>query len=652
MCGISGAWGLGKLDFATLRRFNDALAHRGPDSGGIWIDREIDAALGHRRLSILDLSPAGNQPMAYAGGRYRIAFNGEIYNFIELRGELMAKGHTFASTSDTEVLLAAYAEWGEAMLDRLNGMWAFALIDRQERSLLIARDRFGVKPLYFLQRGAQIVFASELKAFLQLEGFDAKLDRDYAATFLREPMSVESLETTALCEVKRLRPGCLIRVRNRVAEVRQWWSTRDHLPAVPRTFEDQAERFRELFVDAVRIRMRSDVALGTCLSGGFDSTSIACTLRDLAEEHAERSPPNWRQAFVASFPGQANDETATARMVADFAGAVPNVFEVGSRHAVEEIEQVLYDFDDLYIGLPTASWLVYREMRRARVLVSLDGHGADELMGGYRGPEHLIFGYAPSLAGHPWRNLELLREYRGYGPRDGLLAWSRRAAGAVARYHPSLEPVRALRRGVVRGRRREERLLRPHALREVPTAAGGEFAGRYAEGDQLNRELYTMFHATVLPAILRNFDRLSMAHGIEVRMPFLDWRLVTLVMALPSASKITADASKRVARAAMKGRIPETVRASKVKVGYNSPMPSWMSGPLRDWAVELARSAGEHDLVDSALLREMLEERDAPWDWERTARVWPAVNLLWYEQRYLSHRASKNHAYPPSELVV
>ncbi|MFO7630885.1 MAG: asparagine synthase (glutamine-hydrolyzing), partial [Caldilinea sp.] len=300
MCGICGIWNFERrpiLD-GEIGVMAATLAHRGPDGQGILC--EGDLALGHRRLAILDLSPAGHQPMSYAAGRYWITYNGEIYNFLELRAELAANGYDFRSNSDTEVILAAYDAWGPKCLLRFNGMWAFAIWDRQQRALFLSRDRFGIKPLFYLIQDGRFAFASELKAFYALEGFRSEINWPVFKAELLDLHSQEGGENTLLKGVRRLRPGHYAVVSAGQVRLVRWWRTLDHLVAVPRRFDDQVLQFRELFEDACRLRMRSDVPIGTSLSGGLDSSSVVSTLAHVARQGGERLPADWQRAFIAT----------------------------------------------------------------------------------------------------------------------------------------------------------------------------------------------------------------------------------------------------------------------------------------------------------------------------------------------------------------
>ena len=287
--------GLRVIGRGTLRRwrkeifsaFTAALAHRGPDGQGVHHFPQDGLFLGHRRLSIIDISDRGSQPMSYGDGRYWLTYNGEIYNYLELRKQLCELGHTFRSDSDSEVILAAFAQWGAACQLRFNGMWAFAIWDARDRVLFLSRDRFGIKPLHYCHRHGTFSFASELKAFLMLPGVSGSLDEVVLAGTLANINGQESTTATLLPGVERLPGGYSLTFNGRGApKIDQWWRTLEHLPQVESALYDQVERFRDLFFDACRLRLRSDVSIATSLSGGLDSSAVASTI---AESGAQRS---------------------------------------------------------------------------------------------------------------------------------------------------------------------------------------------------------------------------------------------------------------------------------------------------------------------------------------------------------------------------
>ena len=606
MCGIAGIVELrgARVEDQSVKRLSDLLAHRGPDGVGSWFSVDRSLGLGHRRLAIIDPGDGGRQPMVSADGRHVIVYNGEIYNFLELRSELEEKGKRFLTESDTEVILAAWQHWGEGMLARFNGMWAFAIHDVHTKELFLARDRFGIKPLLYAVTPERFVFASEMQAILRSGLVATRLDGEVARRLAVDPFGVEGSYRTLFNPVQRLQGGHCLWLRAGRVEVKRWWCTSDNLPRVPASEEDRVAQFGSLFRDAVALRMRSDVPIGTSLSGGFDSTAVLSTMASIEKAGmGPRGAKAWRHAFVASFPGMPIDERSEAEAAAAWAGVTPTLIEIGRDHALYNIDRVLTDLDDVYIGLLTAPWLVYRELRRQRVLVSLDGHGADELMGAYR--------------------------------QEGE-AWSFRIRNFVARM---TTPRSALSNAVDVARalalmQRGHFFLRG-GITELPPLLPVVGANDQLppEWGALNRRLYQMFHGTVLPTILRNFDRLSMAHGIEVRMPFMDWRLVTYTMALPDKSKSVDGYTKMVARRAMAERMPESIRMRARKVGFNSPMPDWLNGPLAGWVNELLSKPvpAFDDLFDVSKLKASiarLVSRKA-WDWTSAGRIWPYLHLKW-----------------------
>jgi asparagine synthase (glutamine-hydrolysing) len=611
MCGIAGIINLGgnAVDPPEILRLTDLLAHRGPDGEGIWFSAERDVALGHRRLAIIDPGPGGYQPMTSDDGRHVIVFNGEIYNFLELRRELEALGACFRTQSDTEVILQAWRAWREGMLLRFNGMWALAIFDTETKDLFFARDRFGIKPLLYAVSPERLVFASEQRALVQSGLFATSIDVEVASRLMLDAFGIEGSERTLCREIRRLQAGHFMWLRKGRLEIRRWWSTAEHLPMLPKTEAERVERFRELFQDAVALRMRSDVPVGTCLSGGFDSTAVLCTMA--AHEEAGMGPrdnASWRHAFVATFPGASNDERPMAEQAAAWARVDPTFVEIDRDDALADLERILTDTDDVYIHPPSPVWLIYRELRRQKVVVSLDGHGADELMGAYRQEN----------------------QSAAFRLRNAVVGFSSNSEWASR----GVDLLRALTI------KRQGHYFLRGGLRDIPAQLPlvGDSDMLPPDWGSLNRRLYRMFHSTVLPTILRNFDRISMAHGIEVRMPFMDWRLVTYTMALPERSKSSGGYTKFIARRALEGQMPEPIRMGRRKVGFTSPMPEWLNGPLSGWLVDLLDQnvPAFAELVNEKRLRNAVNSLTASktWDWDSAGRIWPYLNMKWMLARY------------------
>lgn len=613
MCGIAGIYNLDNRPVAgdALRKMTDIIRHRGPDGSGVYIDGNI--GLGHCRLSILDLSDNGIQPIAYADGRYQIVYNGEVYNFLEIRRELIENGFRFRSETDTEVLAAAYARWGMDCLTKFNGMWAFAIYDRKERSLFLSRDRFGIKPLYYSFDGHCFLFGSEMKALLALPEFNREISYQNVRAELHDPFSLEGGEETLWKNIKRLEPGHSLVVNPTGIRKMKWWTTSDHLRSVPDTLEEQAEEFRSLFLDAVRLRMRSDVPIGTCLSGGLDSSSVVCAMAKIAsgsEWNRERVAGDWQRAFIHLFPGTPLDEKSYAEEIARHTGIKPVYMETKPEDYLQTMEDIVYHSEDIYGGMLTPVNTIYKAVSGHGVKVTLDGHGADEMMAGYN--HYVGYAMADALRTRKPRQYFHLLQMEFEMMRGSQNSMITTLLGSVYRSSPLL------------------RKLYPKHVRK-DTVSEPEHCGPFKE--TLRNKLYLDFHKTILPAILRNFDRMSMAHGVEVRMPFMDWRLVTYVFSLPPESLIGRGHTKLILKQAMGGILPETIRWRKRKIGLNAPMVDLFQGPLRSWLEDIITSK---DFLDSEFFKgaeirdEFQRKLKHGLNWNDTYRLWPFINLfLW-----------------------
>jgi len=641
MCGIAGILDLRgeSVDPEAVRAITRPLAHRGPDGEGVFVDGEV--GLGHRRLAILDLTEAGHQPMPCADGRYWITFNGEIFNFVELRQELEALGHTFHSNSDTEVIGIAFHEWGTDCVMHFNGMWAFALWDSHRRELFASRDHFGIKPFFYLSEGRRFVFASELKSFLHLRDFTARENEEAVKQALADPVAFELTEDSLLDGVRRLPRGHNIVVRASGVTISRWWRTLDHVPSIPRTFEQQTEQFHDLFFDACRIRLRSDVPVGTCLSGGLDSSSVLCALADLrdmggAGTGSERRTDDFQRAFVATFPDTWKDERDYAEMVIARTQAQARYCPMDAEVAIESVRQFVYDFENFGGSLLMPQWSIYRELRRDGVVVSLDGHGGDELLAGYSG--HVV------TALNSTNLLDVRRTRELIGTLQPLYPSGQTTELGVFAGRLRTSPVG---RGI--GRVLDRFRGAGGTIDSVPPGwlrtAVGPARNSWVDAEEsaaveslgaLNGILYSHFHHAVLPGILRNFERCSMAHGVEVRMPFMDWRLVTFSFGLPEDSKLGGGFTKRILREAMRGSLPEPVRQRRDKIGFSPPMAHWFEGAFGDWVWSLIESPSflGSTVWNGPLIRDFVASKRAigTWSEDQSEMVWRFVHAhLWHE---------------------
>jgi len=584
MCGIFGV--IGNIEEELASVCLDKLSHRGPDARGLW--STLDVTLGHRRLSILDLSASANQPMSYGDGRYVITYNGEIYNFIEIRKKLEAKGCLFHTNSDTEVILAAFSIWGEACQEHFNGMWAFAIWDKQKKALFLSRDRFGKKPFFYtyLDHGG-FSFASEMKAFFPLFNevrANVSLVRDTSRIF-----QYESTEECVIEDVVRFPAGHCGWFRDGKLVLRQWWNTLDNLVSVPLCYEEQVEMFREIFLDSCRLRMRSDVPLGTALSGGLDSSATISTMAHIASHgQTQRMGKNWQHAFVASFPGTPLDETKYASMVTNHLGIDSTVIDINPLKSINDLNEFFYLFEDLYITSPIPFMQTYSAVKSNGVSVTLDGHGADELFGGY------TFDFIVSLKDAGW-NLK----------QAWMILSAYYEATPTGSSQFKTKPSKSLFLAIWHGKRWIKKMLPGYSEK---------YNNRYSTHrnwsrlDNLNRKLYAATHETILPTLLRNYDRYSMANGVEIRMPFMDHRIVSLAFSLPWTSKIRGGFSKSIIRDAVAPYMPNEITYRKTKIGFNSPIVDWMRGPLKEFMMDTVSSKSFKDceLIDAPMVAETI----------------------------------------------
>ena len=609
MCGIAGLMsldgrGVGPDPAAAALTMADTLPHRGPDGRTCWGDAEAGIGLGHRRLAIIDLTPTGAQPMHSANGRYVIVYNGEVYNFQELRTELAARGHRFHGTSDTEVMLAACVEWGpEQAVERFVGMFAFALFDRQTRTLRLVRDRLGVKPLYWAVFGGTLLFGSELRALMAHPSFRKDVDREAIAAVLR--YSYVPAPATVFREVHKLQPGSMLTVQpGGKPSIAAYWRIADVVArrAESHSQNEAVERLDVLMRDAVRRRMIADVPLGAFLSGGTDSSTV------LALMQMQSSRPV--RSFTIGFEDAAYDESGFARAVARHLGTDHTEVALKPTAALDLVAQVADWFDEPFADssqLPT--YLVSR-MTRQHVTVALSGDGGDELFGGY--PKYW------------W----LDRIWRGVGPLPRPL---RAALGGLTAALPesllrraiaTIDPARAERVGE-KVRRLEAALaartsdeaalaLATVGFREDGLVNGASGTLRLqsivnpAQSDVVSR-MQAHDTATYLPDdILTKVDRCSMAVSLEAREPLLDHRLVEFVWSLPPAIRRGDGTPKALLRAVLARYLPPAL-IDHPKRGFSVPLAEWLRGPLRGWAEDLlapARLVGD-GLFNVARTREI-----------------------------------------------
>ncbi len=599
MCGIAGYWSSLPGDAVDLATFTDVLAHRGPDGCGYLTADHGRLGLGHRRLAIVDPDPRSLQPMVTADGRYAIVFNGEVYNFIEIRNELVARDHRFHTDSDTEVVLAAYAEWGPDCQDRFNGMWAFAIWDNQTRRLFLSRDRFGVKPLLYVRTPDGLAFASEAKAFVALPWLAARAAYD---------------EADASGRSARMLPAgshAVLDGPDGQLEVSRWWRPLNHVRPTGESYAGQVDRFHELFFDACGVRLRSDVPVATAISGGMDSSSVLAAVHALGKSALTRRPADWAKAFTAVAPGTEHDELEYANAACEAVGIAPIVIDLFKRCDPDEIDEYLY----LTEGLPLtnlSAWYLYRSMRQHGIRVSLDGQGADEILAGYYYDAFRFIQLEASWLKRPRRTLDLLVTTQGITEGSPYFQQNSRAevlAILLILTTPSL-------------RWTFDRLL-GHRFK-LPAAVESHHDPDLWQSAKTLPPLNAIMFMRInqgIQGLLERYDLLTMSSGLEARMPFLDWRLVSYTLSLPPESILGHGFTKRILRDAMASHLPAKVLNRKRKLQFQGPIRHLLQKPLRAW-VESASdgSDDERQILSAGSYRQISDYGIALVDrWKRKA---------------------------------
>jgi asparagine synthase (glutamine-hydrolysing) len=623
VCGIYAS-----LGFAPDKANIDIVSHRGPDGEGweVFDTRRGPLALGHRRLAIIDLSDAGHQPMSYEGGRYWLVFNGEIYNYVELKRELESLGRIFASHSDSEVLLAAYAQWGEAALHRFMGMFAFLIWDARDQRLFAARDRFGIKPLYLVSGPQGIAFGSEIKQLLSLPGLTRRMNISRIRDFLASGIS-EHTSQTMFADVQQLRGGECVTLDlagwkpGDAPCVRRWYQVLK-AGGLDLSERDAGTKFRELLTESVRMHLRSDVPVGSCLSGGLDSSSIVCLMDRLLGQGRADALIN---TISACYREKEVDERPFMEAVVNATHSDPHYVYPSVDDAFAQAEKITWHQDEPYGSTSIfAQWSVFAAAKAAGVKVMLDGQGADEQLAGYHGGFHY---YAADLIRRQrWlvlaRMMAQRKEYHGLSYLDQLRGLS----------IPFL-PKRFLGRG-------KKLLGQPDWLGSNAFRSIGDNSGAFETAlSELNLghiksigELcVAMTHGSNLTMLLHWEDRNSMAYGIEARVPFLDHRLVEFSIALGDAHKIVHGDTKRVLRRAMVDTLPPSVLNRRDKLGFATPEQTWFRGKLRTAVQDgvectLSRFPDLLNVENTRLLVRQMLDGNRPLDFA----VWRIINVgIW-----------------------
>ena len=644
MCGIAGMVDWRAATSAdALRSIADAMIetvrHRGPDAGDVWVEAEGGVALGQRRLAIIDLSPGGAQPMHSADRRFVITFNGEIYNYRDIRRELQAAGHSMRSNSDTEVLLEACALWGvEAAIERAIGMFAFALWDRKTRSLTLARDRLGIKPLYYAASPERILFASQLKAFRPAPHWKPTIDEDAVVGYLRHAYIAQP--RTIYREAEKLAPGHILTLRGgSTPSPKCFWDLRGIAVAGQRRNDpvpdprEAADRLDALLRDSVKLRMIADVPLGAFLSGGINSSTVVA----LMQAQSTRAV----KTFSIGFHESGYDEAQCAKQVAAHLGTDHTEFYVEPRHALDVIPHLADWFDEPFADPSQIPTYLVSELTRKHVTVALSGDGGDELFAGYNRyvwAERLA--RAVNLVPRPLRGASAAA-LRALAPQT----WNRLFGFVPAAWRPALPGDKLHKITTLLDNPQPDaiyrRLVSQWERPEEVAAAGREPRGPMwdptiaRDFPDLVPRMQFLDMITYLPDdILTKVDRATMAVGLEGRVPLLDHRVVAYSWSLPLEFKLRGGRSKWLLRQVLDRYVPRSL-IDRPKMGFGVPIDAWLRGPLREWAESLlapARLASDGFVRVEPVRRAWREHLEGSRNWQYP--LWTVLMLQAWRARW------------------
>ncbi|QTH63121.1 asparagine synthase (glutamine-hydrolyzing) [Psychrosphaera ytuae] len=618
MCGILGTINFNHAaDANRITAMRDTMPYRGPDSNGLWISEDKYCGLAHLRLSILDPTPAGHQPRISDSNRYVISYNGEVYNYIEIRAELEQKGYQFETGTDTEVILQAYIEWGKDCLDRFNGMFAIAIYDTETKTLFLARDRLGIKPVYYYQDDNEFVFASETKAILS--GLDAKPELNIE--LIDDYMSFGYIpgENTLHKGIKRLMPGHYAILQEGKLVITQWWDLKFN-NTEDKGFDHYLTESKKLLESAIDLRLRSDVPLGIFLSGGIDSSAVVGLLADKVKEPL-------KTFSIAYDFGKNFDETQYARMVAEKFGTDHHELKITPQQFAEFIPEYIHLMDEPVTEAAAISLFFVSKLAKEKVTVALSGEGSDEIFAGYD-----LYQY-----------MNVLEKYRGVVGQKGTELFagiSNKVLGEshkVSKYlNMATQPIEQRYKGMsTYPDAQKQALYRQDFKQKLDDAKRatnhGQFSRQLFENtkhnDQLSKMLYFDTKTWLVDDLLIKADRMSMGTSVELRVPFLDYRLVEFAATIPSKHKIKKGEGKYPLKKMMEGILPNDIIYRK-KMGFPTPLKLMFQNELKGYARDLLLSDSTklHEFFNVERIKQLIEEHNAnKYDHHKT--LWQLVVL-------------------------
>lgn len=658
MCGILGIYGTPITENNT-EKFRYALSmlkHRGPDNSQIWHKDKV--ILGHTRLSIIDLSKSANQPLSDISSRYWIVLNGEIYNYLEIKLELIRHGSNFRTHSDTEVVLEAYKYWGSDCLNHFNGMWAFAIYDSIKGILFLSRDRYGVKPLYYsIQKDNEISFASEMKAILAL-GINSKPNWEQIGRYL-QGWGCDADNDTVFKNIHAIPPGHFMEITPEGYRLTKWWDILKNRVEIPKRFENRVEYFQELFEDAVRLRLRNDVDTGVCLSGGMDSSAVYGAAQKLKRTNNIKSATLGSdkafRVFSVSYPGSPIDEYPWVEKCLDFWDNKEQTSIIYPKPEMftEMIDDVIWHQEaPVWSSSVFAFHILYRHIASLGTKVILEGHGSDEMLGGY---PYMVEAAIQSFAASrkfklTWDSSNCLADTRNpsmeeYGPNAWrIFANSFPLTQNMLKLTPS--NIKRYLKLVIEGNKLKipQHSYTGYINPEIRNASLPMMTHQIDSFGKLDLELYAAFTERILPIVLRVFDRATMAYGIETRAPFMDYRVVQYIFSLREEDKVARE-TKHILRVASKEWAPKEVIGRKAKVGFAVAEQDWFNSKVvSDYLADIFHSS---DAMNSSLFdgKTLVNDLDkcirTGFSWRDTTRFWEVLNIFLWHKRFVETNHSE-----------
>ncbi len=621
---MGGIAGIVKLDGSyveelDLKRSLNLLHHRGPNGRGIHLDREF--GMGHTRMAITDLSDRGQQPMGAIGGRYWISFDGELYNFIELREGLAKRGYCFHSESDTEVVLAAFVAWGAECVQLFNGIWAFAVWDAHERILTLSRDAFGVKPLYYYIDKKQFAYVSEVKALLGIESVQLNYNPDSFASAIANAPLIHATECMPWEGVSAVLPGHFLQLNANSAKTKsiRWWEPIKSLPSIPCNPVERIEIFHTLFKNACRLRMRGDIPMGICLSGGLNSSTILAEMGKLHSMDFPRKAPGEILAMLSEQLSVNLDESSRAkRLVKDLASIKLNSFALNPDEYVKDIENLIYAFESVE-DLSVERWLLYRGMSQSKVHLTMDAAGANELLGRNEagiqclasdGINQFVFARRALKNGDLWKKWVL----------SGCLP-------KVSKF----KTRRSLSKNDFIKNLNQECLM--DSYEEIALPYWESEQQLLLEHDLFFQAKYFLMHCGVLQSQLRKIDAASSAHGVQVRFPYLDPDLFRYCLALPAQSVVFDGWTQEILRLAAKDSAPPEILQASRQYFLPKLHIKWLKEKLQEFIKNCTTSFSFRNFqgFDGKKVEQLVVEK-------RYMDAWPYIQGFMLNERFVEMR--------------